>query len=307
MMPSHPSPSREALLAHLRSGAAALVPSERRVAEVLVRDFHRLERYSAALLAEAAQCSPATVVRACQRLGFSGFQQLRTQAIRCSIDGQGAAKPSGETHPKRPAQASCPEPGPPVLEKVFAAAQADLEATAAMLDREAFGKAVTALCSAQTILLVGTGGSSIPAQDAALRFTMSGRTALAPADVLGQQFTARLLKPLDVCIAVSYSGANRHTMEAARAAHVAGASVIAVTSSGLSALARTADIALVTGTAAADTEILASRISHTLVLNALNLVAQQRTAAPAFGPARELEELLGNVLQGPGPKAAPES
>jgi len=73
----------------------------------------------------------------------------------------GAAKPSGETHAKRPAQAGSPEPDSHVLEKVFTAARADLEATAAMLEREAFGKAVTALCAAQTILLVGT----------ALRFT----------------------------------------------------------------------------------------------------------------------------------------
>lgn len=283
------APTHETLLAHLRSAATALVPAERRVAEVLIRQLHRLEEYSAVALAAEARCSAATVVRACQRMGFSGFQQLRLQSIRVAAsqrDRDATGLPShhgGSVHDA-------------LLKQVFTAAITDVRASQAMLDRQVFDRAVARLAAAGTILLAGTGGSSIPAQDAALRLTMSGRTAVAPHDVLGQQFAARLLKPSDACIAVSYSGANRHTLQTVQAAGHAGATVIAVTSSGISDLAKVADLVLVTGSEERDSEILVSRISHTLVLNALNLAVQRMSGQPAFGPAGELADLLSDTL-----------
>lgn len=280
--------SLDTLLAHLRSAATALVPAERRVAEVLIRQLHRLESYSAVALAGEAKCSAATVVRACQRMGFSGFQQLRLQSIRLAAS-QGVAEARWPAHPDTSVHDE-------LLHQLFSAALNEVRASEAMLDRRVFDQAVAKLAAADTILLVGTGGSSIPAQDAALRLTMSGRTAVAPHDVLGQQFSARLLKASDVCIAVSYSGANRHTLQAVQAARQAGATVLAVTGSGLSALAKAADLVLVTGSDDADSEILASRISHTLVLNALNLAVQRINGQPVYGPANELAELLSGAL-----------
>lgn len=284
------APTHARLLAHLRSAATTLVPAERRVAEVLIRQLHRLEEYSVVALAAEARCSAATVVRACQRMGFSGFQQLRLQSIRVAAsqrDGQVPGLPAprgGSVHDA-------------LLQQVFTAAITDVRASQAMLDRQVFDQAVIRLAAAGTILLAGTGGSSIPAQDAALRLTMSGRTAVAPHDVLGQQFAARLLRPSDVCIAVSYSGANRHTLHTAQSAGQAGATVIAVTGSGISALAKVADLVLVTGSDEHDSEILASRISHTLVLNALNLAVQRLSGQSAFGPAGELADLLRDTLE----------
>lgn len=287
-----PAPTRETLLAHLRSAANALVPSEQRVAQVLIRQLHRLEEYSAVALAAEAQCSAATVVRACQRMGFSGFQQLRLQSIRLA---------ASQSVPEDVAQAGSVHDE--LLQQVFSAAITEVRASSTMLDRQVFDRAAGRIAAAERILLVGTGGSSIPAQDAALRLTMSGRIAVAPHDVLGQQFAARLLKPADVCIAVSYSGANRHTLAAVTAAQQAGASVIAVTSSGISVLAKAADLVLVTGSAQPDSEILASRISHTLVLNALNLAVQRLSGQQAFGPADELAQLLSETLEAHDGKA----
>lgn len=181
--------------------------------------------------------------------------------------------------------------------QVLAAASADVRHIETMLDRATFDRAVAKLAAASRILLVGTGGSAIPAQDAALRLTMSGRTAIAPQDVLGQQFAARLLKPADVCVAVSYSGANRHTLQAVRAARQAGAEVIAVTNAGSSELAKAAEVVLVTGAQNVQGEIRATRIGHILVLNALNLALQRVSGQAAFGPADELSELLSGTLE----------
>lgn len=283
------APNYELLLAHLRSASTGLVPAERRVAEVVIRQLHRLEEYSAVALAAEANCSAATVVRACQRMGFTGFQQLRLQSIRSAALREPATEPPIIDGPQSAQE--------DLIMQVLAAASADVRHIETMLDRGTFDRAVAKLAAASRILLVGTGGSAIPAQDAALRLTMSGRTAIAPQDVLGQQFAARLLKPADVCVAVSYSGANRHTLQAVRAARQAGAEVIAVTNAGSSELAKAAEVVLVTGAQNVHGEIRATRIGHILVLNALNLALQRVSGQAAFGPADELSELLSGTLE----------
>lgn len=309
MMPPLTQFTAPGLLAHLRSSATSLVPAERRVAEVLVAKLEEIPGYSAMDVARAAGCSTATVVRACQRLGFSGYQQFRTEVTRhthalaglrpvgsrvMAVQDASAEAPDGYDENAAAGDSSEQEA---LLDRVFTAAREDLQTTQSMLDRSEFARAVAMLSGAGAILLLGTGGSAIPAQDAALRFTMAGRQATAPSDVLAQQFTARLLGPQDVCVAISFSGANLHTLAAVDAAKQAGARVIAVTSTGLSPLAKESDVCLVTGTASTESEILASRVAHTLVLNALNLAVQQRAGQAGFGPSAALAGLLSKTLR----------
>lgn len=291
MTQSLPPRTAETVLAHLRSAASQLGPAEKRVAEALVTSFDSIAHTSAAQIAQEAATSAATVVRACQRLGYSGFQELRVEIARYAY----ATERDNGRHGSE--SAASHDASEALISQVFSTAVSDLKATSAMLDRNAFTRAVSILASAETIVLVGSGESAIPAQDAALRFTMGGRTAIAPADTLSQQFTARLLGPLDACIAVSYSGANRHTLDSVSAAHSAGAQVIAVTSSGLSPLAEQADAILVTGSPTAQTEVLVTRIAHTLVLNALNLAVQQHSGEPTFGPSQDLTEVFARTLE----------
>ena len=154
---------------------------------------------STAELAAASGTSPATVVRACQRLGFRGLQHLRLELARVTTDPEGAAATPVDT--------------------TFGAAAEALTATRATIDPAGFAAVVDLIVRTRRILLVGNGFSSPPIQDAALRFTTAGRSVEAPLDILGQQFSARLLTDRDVCLAVSYSGPNTHTLRACVAAH----------------------------------------------------------------------------------------
>ncbi len=271
-------PPAARLLAHLRSASSGMVPSERRVVQVFLESPGEVIGWSTAGVAERARTSTATVVRACQRLGFTGFHQLRSDLARIA-----------ENSPASP-------PSHDLVDRVFEAARSEINSTLALLNRDAFSRAVEAIASAGKVLLLGTGGSSIPAQDAALRLTMSGRNATAPADALTQLFSARLLCPEDVCVAVSFSGANTYTLRAAEAAREANASIIAVTSTPLSPITRIADVILLTGTASLETEVLSSRVTHGLLLNALNLSVQEAAGEPSFGPSEALSSLLNGVL-----------
>ncbi|WP_369426195.1 MurR/RpiR family transcriptional regulator [Rhodococcus sp. T2V] len=116
--------------------------------------------------------SPATVVRACQRLGFRGFQHLRLELERVTTDSEHSAATPVDT--------------------AFAAAAQALTATRATIDPAGFAAVVDLIVRPRQILLVGNGFSTPPIQDAPLRFTTAGRSVETPLDILGQQFSARI-------------------------------------------------------------------------------------------------------------------
>lgn len=240
------------LLARLRSALPMLGPSEKRVIQALIGAPDQSVDWSTAELAAAARTSPATVIRACQNIGFRGYQHLRLELAR--------TPPSPEEHPSH------------VIGTVFAEATDAIRVSQESLSSEEFDRAVGVLTRASRVLMVGTGFSSPPIQDAALRFLTAGRHVEAPLDVQAQQFAARLLDDGDACVAVSYSGANANTLKACTAAKEGGgATLIAITSYARSPLTRLADITLVTGPVSRNHGVdpYLSRISHGLVLHAL--------------------------------------
>nr|WP_277815240.1 SIS domain-containing protein [Dietzia sp. B19] len=97
------------------------------------------------------------------------------------------------------------------------------------------------------MLVVGNGASLAPAQSVALNFLMSGRVCESPVDIVAQHIAAKLLKPGDVCLAVSDSGMNHFTLRSAQLSVESGATVIGVTSYGGSELAKVADHVLIAG------------------------------------------------------------
>ncbi|MFO7689881.1 MAG: MurR/RpiR family transcriptional regulator [Cryobacterium sp.] len=271
----NPFPPRLAdgtVLMRVRAALPLLGPSERRVAQVILERPGAVTEWSTAELATRAGTSTATVVRACQNLGFRGFQHLRLEVARAAPT-EGA--PAPDAHP---------------LDRVFADAADAIVLGRNSVDLAAVDAAGDVLATARRLVLVGTGFSAPPLQDAAMRFATLGRAVEAPSDILGQQFAARSLTGDDACLTVSYSGANAHTLRACRAAKEGGAVLIAVTSFARSPLTQLADISLVTGpvTRAHDVDPFLSRLSHLLVLHALHAALHSRTTAAATAPMRDV-------------------
>lgn len=258
-------------LARIRAGLTTLGPREQLVARAILSRPQAVADMSTAELAALSGTSPATVIRGCQRLGFRGFQHLRLELARVSSSESGT--------PSTP------------LDEAFSAASDALVATRANVDGGAFDRAVTALIRADRVLMLGNGFSSPPIQDAALRFVTAGRSVEAPVDILAQQFSARLLAAGDTCLAVSYSGANTHTLRACAAAADRGATVIAVTSYAHSPLTRLADHVLWAGAGLRenDADSFASRVSQSVILYALHrAILCHPEATPLDSAAREV-------------------
>ncbi|MFC0453318.1 MurR/RpiR family transcriptional regulator [Rhodococcus jostii] len=221
-------------LSAIRASAPSLTPSERRVADVCVEQSRAVAWWSVAELAEHAGTSTATVTRACQRLGFSGFQHLRTLLVR----ELGAA-----TVPLIDPSSGCRD-GAGDLQAAFAEMATDVAGALAPLDDGAFDRAVRVLASADRILVIGNGGSGASAAAMAVHFVLNGRTAVAPTDAVIQQMTAAHLTSRDVCLVVGDSGTDSATLGPAESARAAGATVVGVARSPLVELS---DISLVIG------------------------------------------------------------
>lgn len=244
---------------------SSLVPSDRRVIDAVLADPEGVIGCSVSELAERARTSASTVVRACQQLGYRGFQELRLSLAR---DLAGADAGQELTHPEGISSGTPPQR---ILDIIFDVSSRALRDARLTIDPAAFALAVEKIDAASRVAIIGNGGSSAIAQDAAYRFFTLGLVVHAPTDALRQHLLARQLDSSCVCLVFSHSGVTRETLEAAGAARSRGATVIAITSHLRSPLTEIADASLIA--AAADRgfrlESMASRLAYLSIVDAL--------------------------------------
>jgi RpiR family carbohydrate utilization transcriptional regulator len=268
-------------LARVRSSVTSLGPSERKVAAVILTQPDDVMEWSTAEVAQAAATSTATVIRACQSLGFRGFQHLRLELARSSSS-RFRAHDAANDDP-----GPGPGPGPEdTVARTFADAVEAVRLAEENVETAGLESAAAALRTARRVVLVGNGFSGPPLQDFAMRLSVVGRAAEAPVDALAQQFAAHSLREGDLCFALSYSGANVQTLRACTAAADQGATVSLVTSYARSPIARISDIVITTGPAGAshDVDPFLARLGHTVVLHALHsALALQAPASDVSG------------------------
>jgi len=246
-----------------------LRPTEARVARLVVDNPETVIYQSVAEVAAAADVSPATVVRCAQQLGFKGFHELKLALARdlAMADRVGGGEGATES----------------ALARITAASAASVRDAGELVSDDAFEEAAALLAQAERIVFVGVGTSALLAQDAAFRFRGIGLLADAPGDVHVQHVAARLLRPADVCVAISHTGSAREVLAPARAARAAGARVVAITSFLRSPLTEVADVALVTGSRglAFQLEAMAGRLGHMAVIDALIVAVAEQDSARA--------------------------
>ncbi|WP_431279269.1 MurR/RpiR family transcriptional regulator [Leifsonia poae] len=247
------------VIATIRSLLPSLLPTEQAVAAVLLERSSEIVELSSQQVAELAGASRATVVRTCQSLGFTGYQQLRVLL----------ARDAGY----RPAeQAPAPDGAAGIVAQTFTQLADRTGDMLALLDSGAVDRAVEALAVARRVVAIGNGLSAPLALDAAARLTSVGRASEAPLDVIGQQITARLLSPQDAVLVISGSGSNASTLRTVDAATAAGATVIAVTAFARSPIAQAAGISLVVtmpDLTFRDEITLASRLPQAILIEGL--------------------------------------
>jgi DNA-binding MurR/RpiR family transcriptional regulator len=268
----------------VRAASGSLPPAEARVAQVLLSRGVDVVHSSVTEVALAADTGIGTVVRACQSLGFKGFQAAKIALAQDLL-------PLDERPHRDVAEGDSPAE---VLIKLADSSGDALRRATASVDAGALGQAVNLLSGARRVLCLGVGTSAPLAQDTAYRLATIGIDADAPPDAHVQHVRARLLKGQDVALAVSHTGATRETLGAVHGAKEAGAAIIAITSFSSTPLTELADVTLVAGGRETSYRVaaMASRLAHLLVIDTLFtslVLSDPRRARPA-------QQLTADVL-----------
>jgi DNA-binding MurR/RpiR family transcriptional regulator len=253
------------LSARIAALAAALPPTERRVADRLVAAASAAVDCTAQELADLAGVSRASVIRTAQTLGYDGYPQMRVAVAREVALAAAHDDAAGDLG---------------VLHRRLDQFARNLPRIMAAVTEEAAGQFVTALDRAERVVVVATGLSAPLGLDVAMRLGAAGRPAEFVPDTLAQQIAASTLSAGSACLVISGSGATQTSIEAAAAAREAGADVLAVTSFARAPLLEHATQALVVppvNDSFSDELFHTSRAALTLVLEALvEMLAAQR-------------------------------
>ncbi|SOE97344.1 transcriptional regulator, RpiR family [Burkholderia sp. D7] len=256
----------------LRMLATALTPLENAfLRTILDADF--IETTPLKDVADRVGMSEAMVVKTAKKFGFSGFRELRQSVAAYN------RLPVNEMHKELLPTDSSAE----ILTKVFRTAIKALEETLAILDIQAFDKAVTLLAGARQRDFYGLGGSAQIARDAVHKFLRIGIRSTAYDDTHLMLMSASLLTHEDVVLIVSHSGQTTAVIEAAKVAQSNKASIIALTNYSDSPLAGLSDAVLCSTAQGSPLmgENAAARIAQLNIIDALFVATAQRDYATA--------------------------
>jgi DNA-binding MurR/RpiR family transcriptional regulator len=235
-------PTEEAVSEKITARFPSLSRKQKSIARFVMDNEYFVAFASAAEVGSKVNASAATVVRFCQSVGFNGYSHLQA-AIRQKF-------PRFTTTIQRlEERLVSPIAEDDLLARVFATDIDNIKHTMELIDLDVFDAAVTKICNATSILVVGSGVSA----PLALFFTHALKVMGIPANVVtnsGVTLSLELssLKQGDLLVGISFRRYLREAVDAMRWARNVGANRMAITDSELSPLVRWADYAFVTTT-----------------------------------------------------------
>jgi RpiR family carbohydrate utilization transcriptional regulator len=259
------------ILETVRRMAPQLRRSDRKVADLVLADPHRMLTATVADTATRAGVSQPTVIRFATAIGCAGYQDFKLRLARSLAFGTPA------TH-----SVLLDDDAPDtVIEKIFDYTITSLDWARRRLDRAALGRAIDVLAGARSIEFFGLGASGVVAGDAQQKFPLFGVPCGAQADSHQQVMAASMMRPGDVAVVISHTGATRSISDVARVARENGAQVIGIVGT-VTALAEQCDVVLLVETLD-NTDVYTpttSRIAALVVIDVLSTsVALRRDPA----------------------------
>lgn len=272
----------------IKSHLENLKPAEKRAAEYVVKHANEVVYTSITKLAENVGVSEATIVKFCQSVGYSGFQELKIKLARIDQQPGNQENIYGEI-----------EPGDSLTQlkdKLFHIYDESLNNTNKLVDVVYYEKVVEKILNAKKLYFFGYGASGVVAQDAELKFVRIGLPAVALTDSHSQKTVASLLGPEDLVIAISDSGKTRELIEVLDILKAKKCQRVAVTSQAGSSVSERADITLLTSSKETPYRgsAIASRLAQLAVIDILFLataLANHKETTTALQKTREAMQI----------------
>ncbi|WP_299939657.1 MurR/RpiR family transcriptional regulator [uncultured Nitratireductor sp.] len=215
-----------------------MAPADRQIGQFIIDNPDRVLRLSSAALAEETGRSQSSVVKFSQKLGFSGYQDLKLAVSKAKA--QEWQVPPGMIH----STIEMGDSHATISQKLISSKLLSMQQTLAANHEPEIARALDALDTARRIHIAGVGASSLVARDFSYKLQKLGRNALHDSDSHVQMANVSTLREEDVLFALSYSGTSIETVRIAELAKARGATVISVTGLQQNPLMRAADIRL---------------------------------------------------------------
>lgn len=220
----------------LKSIYPSLSKKEKKVAEFILKNTQKAIYLSITELSDLCKAGEATIIRLAQKLGYSGYQELKLALARDlvspDLDLLEEVRPEDDLST--------------LIQKVRARNIKAINDTTNILDLESLSKAIDSIVNARKVEFYGVGASGFTALDAKYKFLRIGILCDAFTDPHLQAMSAACLTPKDVAVGISHSGATRDTIDSLKVAKNTGAKTICITNFMRSPITEVADIVLLT-------------------------------------------------------------
>jgi DNA-binding MurR/RpiR family transcriptional regulator len=248
----------------IKSQLTSLKPAERRVADYILDNINEVIHLSITKMAENVGVSEATIVKFCQHIGYSGYQELKI------ILAQAGEKEHRE-HIYGEIEAN--DDINIIIKKIFQIYSKSLNNTKELLQNTDIKTGIEMILKARRLYFFGFGASGIVAKDADLKFKRINYISEALIDNHKQKTIGALLTKEDVVIAISDSGRTKELIESLKIVKNTMAKIIAITSNLGSPITKLADITLLTSSQETPFRgsALASRMAQLAVIDVLFL------------------------------------
>ncbi|MBU4349126.1 MurR/RpiR family transcriptional regulator [bacterium] len=250
----------------IKSHLTSLKPAERKVADYILDNVNEVIHLSITKMAENVGVSEATVVKFCQHIGYSGYQELKIILAQAGGKEHGVGEHIyGEIEVNDNLDT--------IIEKIFQIYNQSLNNTKELLKNADIKASVEMILKARRIYFFGFGASGIVAEDAELKFKRINHIAEALIDNHKQKMVGALLTEEDLVIGISDSGKTKELIESLEIVKLTMAKIIAVTSNLGSPITKLADITLLTSSQETPFRgsALASRMAQLAVIDVLFL------------------------------------
>jgi DNA-binding MurR/RpiR family transcriptional regulator len=249
------SASKPPLIAYIRGLLGSLNPTERLIADCVLKDPEWVISAPIAQLSEKCEASVGAIVSFCRRVGLKGFSDFKIALAR---DLAQAGLPAGDS-------------SGPWFEQVFQFHAHSLSETLQVNSGVTFEHVAHAMERARRIEFFSLGLSYPVAYTAYCKFLLIGLPVSAQFDSHIQLIHATQLRGGDLAFGISLSGSTRETVQCLQVAKGKGATTVCLTNAMKSSITECSDFSLY----ATPSEIkyfqapLASRVTQLAVIDAL--------------------------------------
>ncbi len=266
------------------AAAATLSRRQQAIADFVLDKYQEVPFLSVLEIAERTGASEATVVRFCQRIGYSGYSDMKTALVDALRKEMQVAADSSE-------ESVSADIGRDSLLAVARLEQQNIRRLVDGVDKQTFRSVAAALFKADHIFTVGFGISAYHADFASYLFTEHGLRSTR----LATRFTSPreqliVLRPSDLVVAFSFPPYSKQTLDILEESRQRGIPTIVVTDRATAPGAAIADEALVVSSHRM-TFTNASAAVHVL-LNALVVEIAERHRGETVNAISRINEIL---------------